>query len=290
MTVVDPGPYYGLDPVLSGTFAFSLHEHDRLEVHDLSTGRRTASKVAPELERSFHRNIVAAPSGNGVCVFGVVVGSRGWWTYKAGCYDQTLTRRWSESFRQPIDSLFDVRQLGPRYLVLDDQSSLGDAQAPPGPGRGIALRWRDGLLTRFDDGTFATFEDLRGDRLRPDIDVFRLTRNLDDDHDLFAYNQATIVDDDERAFALIMNRATSLAGVDRATGRAVFTVPVLVSGRQWELSLAGRYPVVRTQFALAWVLTVHDPLSGEVLYRDTRPWAPPPWRAPVLMPPRCERQ
>ncbi|HLK88276.1 MAG TPA: hypothetical protein VKZ18_00200 [Polyangia bacterium] len=289
MTVVDPGPTHALDPVVSGNVAFSLHEHDRLNVHDLATGRRVASKVVPELERAFRQYIIADPSGSGACVLGIVVGPNDTWTYKAACYDETLTRRWSKSLKRAASSLDDVRQLGPRHLVLDDQRP-SDEGSPPMSGRGIVLRWRDGLVTAFDDATFATFEDLRGDRIRPDIDVFRLTRDLDGDHDLFAYNQATIVNDDERAFALIMNGGTGLAGLDRGTGRALFTVPVPLSGLHWDIGLVGRYPVVRTKFAMAWVLTVHDPLSGEVLYRDARPWSPPAWRAPVLMPPRSERR
>jgi hypothetical protein len=47
-------------------------------------------------------------------------------------------------------------------------------------------------------------------------------------------------------------------------------VPVSLGGLA-AIEIAGGMPVVRTLFDDRWVATVHDPTTGSVLYRDTRP-------------------
>jgi hypothetical protein len=134
------------------------------------------------------------------------------------------------------------------------------------------LRWRDGEVARFNDKTFATLENVQGERLSSDVDVFRRKRDPANEHEDIPLRQAKVAGDEKRAFALIANGATVLAGVDRATGRELFLVP-LPLGDSWNLEIADGMPVVRTRFADRWEVTIHDPTTGSVLYRDTRPLA-----------------
>jgi hypothetical protein len=135
------------------------------------------------------------------------------------------------------------------------------------------MRWRDGQPYRFDDRTVATIEDGNGERLTLDSDVFALTRNLPLQNPAqFLLREAKVVSDDNRAFALIANHATGLAGVDRATGHVLFLIPVSLSA-VWNIDIAAGMPIVRTRDSARWIVTIHDPRTGVVVYRDARPRA-----------------
>ena len=56
------------------------------------------------------------------------------------------------------------------------------------------------------------------------------------------------------------------------TGHVLFLVRVTV-GPVWTLALEGGLPILRSQFTDRWDVTIHDPGTGEVRYRDTRPRA-----------------
>jgi hypothetical protein len=264
------------DPVVTGGLVVSPHQDGRLSVYDAATGKLRASKVAVEIARAFHMHVIANPAGAGACVLGLEVGTHDRWTYRAGCYDDQLARSWTKDLPVNVarERLYDVRQTGPRYLVLDDQSSLADTRAPPGPGNGLVMSWRDGAVTPFHDGTFATLEDARGERLHPD--VFARTKELVVDHEPFADREARVASDDKRTFALIVNGATALAGVDRATGHTLFLVPLPLGALIGPFEIVEGLPIVRTRFSDRWVVTVHDPATGAVLYSDSRPLAPAP--------------
>jgi hypothetical protein len=267
-TIVDRGPHAS-DPIVVGSTIVSPHEDGRINVYDADTGRLRASRVIPELARAYQSWTFGDGAGEGVCVLGLA-GT----TYSAGCYDRTLRRRWASRLPVPKRGAepYDVRQLGPRLLVLDDQSSPNGRFDAPSVGAGVVLSWADGRSTPFSDGTFATIEDRSARRLRPDPDPFTNARLLPPSGDFRDTRDALIVEDESRAFALIANGATALAGVDRSSGRTLFLVPVPV-GRLWKLELANGMPVVRTRFDDHWVVTVHDRKTGTVLYRDARPLA-----------------
>ena len=243
-----------------------------IALYSSATGQLLASKVLPELSRAFQTDILANPALHGICALGLVAGPKNGLTYRAGCYDDSLTPQWSKAFRFGADHPIGVRQLGPEHVVLDDQESVLDsAAAGIGRGRGLVVRWRDGQATPFTDKTFTTLENAGGDPLRTDSDVFELTRTLasaDPMH--LPLRFARVVADGEHVFALIVNGTTALAGIDRAIGHVWFLVRVAV-GPVWTLQLEGGMPVVRSQYAGTWEVTVHDPVTGEVRYRDSRP-------------------
>ena len=274
--VVDDGPH-AMNPLIAGPVVVSPRDNGQINLYDSVGDKPLASKVLPELAGAFHRYVLANPGSGGVCVLGLVAISAKHFTYRAGCYDDMLTLQWTRSLsmKVPRDSIYDVRQLGPYFLVLDDQYSVLDPARPPGPGQGLVLRWRDGEVTRFKDKTFGTLENVQGERLSSDVGVFSRTRDLANEHEDIPLRQAKVAGDGRRAFALIVNGATALAGVDRATGREIFLVPVLLGG-SWKLEIADGMPVVRTRFADRWVVTIHEPTTGSVLYRDTRPLARAP--------------
>jgi hypothetical protein len=263
------------DPIVAGALVLSPHQDGRLSVFDAASGKVRASKIPAELAKAFHTYVIANPGGAGACVLGLEVGNHDRWTYRAGCYDDRLTRSWTKDLPVNVarERLYDVRQTGTRYLVLDDQSSLANTRAPPGPGDGLVMSWRDGSVTPFHDGTFATLEDARGQRLHADVDVFARTKDLVVDHEPFADREARVTGDDRRAFALIVNGATALAGVDRATGHTLFLVPLSLGALIGRFEVVEGFPIVRTRFSDRWVVTVHDPATGAVLYRDSRPLA-----------------
>jgi hypothetical protein len=271
--VVDAGPG-AKTPLLAGPFLVSPHEGGRVELYDSRTDKLRASQVLPELARAFHQYILANPVSDGVCALGLVVLSANRLTYRAGCYDDRFRPQWTKALPMtlPHDPVYDVRQLGPRFLVLDNQYSVLDPSIKGGTPRGLLLRWRDGEVTQVHDQTPATFETPRGDRLIPDSDVFGKTRSLVVEHEEIPLRQAQVDGDDRRTFALIANGATGLAGIDRATGRTLFLVPVALGGL-WKLEMADGLPVVRTQFVDRWEITVFDPTTGRVVYRDARPLA-----------------
>jgi hypothetical protein len=270
VTVVDPGPD-ARKPILTAHSIVSLHERGRLDIYDLQTRRRRASRVLPELRQAVHQDVLVDPAFDGICVLGLVSKTTTQGEYRAGCYDEQLVSRWRKTFsmRVPHDALYDVRQLGPRFAVLDDQSSIDRDQALD-QGRGAILRWRDGELTPLDDRTFATVEDSSGERIpAKDDDIFHRARTIGTPT-FEGPRQAQVVSDDQRAFALIDNRGLALAGVDRATGRTLFVVPIARADIS-RLDIASGLPVIRSQHIDRWVVTVYDPSTGKALYQDARP-------------------
>jgi hypothetical protein len=76
----------------------------------------------------------------------------------------------------------------------------------------------------------------------------------------------------DRVFAVIANGTTALAGIDRSTGHVLFLTPIWV-GTVWSLFVEGGLPIVRSRSSDLWVVTIHDPATGTVRYRDSRPRA-----------------
>jgi hypothetical protein len=274
--VVDAGPNAG-DPFLTESAAVVASRGGKgdIKLYKAGTDRLLARKVIPELSRAFHRYSLANPNPTsaGICALGLAADTETRMTYRAGCYDGRLVPQWTKSLpiAVPRDNVYDVRQLGPEFLVLDDQYCVLDPAKPPGPGHGLVLRWRDGSVSAFDDQTFATIEDVRGERRALASDAFERTGALPaDDPGAFPFREAKIVSDHDRVFALVINRATALAGFDRATGKTLFLVPIAI-GPVRQLDVVADMPVVRTRFADHWLVTVHDPSTGAIRYRDERP-------------------
>ncbi len=277
-TVVDPGPGAG-DPILlnDGATVASVHGDGQVVLYRVDNHQLIASKRMPELSRAFHRRVLAAPAGGGVCVLGLVAAPSGRSVYRAGCYDDTLSALWTKPLPLKLapEVPYDVRQLGPRYLVLDDQESVLQPTLPSGPGRGLILRWRDGQVTFFEDQTFATVEAPDGERLTSTPDVFARTRALGSvaaNGAPFSRREAKVVSDQDHSYVVVVNRSAGLAGVERRTGRTLFLVPMAL-GDSWSLELVAGHPIVRTRFRDHWVVTIHDSTTGATLYRDSRPVA-----------------
>jgi len=79
-----------------------------------------------------------------------------------------------------------------------------------------------------------------------------------------------VSDGRSRSFALIQNGGLALGGVDRATGRTLFLVPVRAA-RVSRLDMAGELQVIRSELDDRWAVTVYDPATGKVLFEDARP-------------------
>jgi len=275
--VIERGPGMG-DPIVTGggRIVASIHEGGRISLFRAGTHARVGSKVVPELERAFRRDVLPGPDSHGICVLGLSAVA-GRMFYRAGCYDDGLGRRWTKSLPLKVasDTQYEVRQLGPRYLVLDDQNSERESPLPAEPGPALVLRWKDGDVTLVHDQTFATIEDSSGERASPPPNVFVRTRELDSiasNGAGFPRREAEVVSDDQRSFAIIVNRAAGLAGVDRKTGRVLFLVPLRL-GDTWSLELAAGHPVIRTRSVDSWRASIYSPTSGAVLYQDVRPRA-----------------
>lgn len=269
-TAIDSGTV-ALDPFVAGDAIVSPHADGRVDLYDVATGQRRATRVLPELPRAFHRYLLPDPGSDGVCALGLVSQSSKLMTYRAGCYDGRLTSRWNKTLpmHPPRDPVYDVRQLGPRFLVLDDQYSVLDPSLPPGPGRGYLLRWRDGQMTPFEDQTFATVENSAGERTSNESAPFRRARDLPGPPAVGQPRNAQVVSDNRKTFALITNRGTALAGIDGSTGMTTFLVPVTV-GALAKLDVADGMPVIRTQLDNRWVVTVHEATTGRVVFQDAR--------------------
>ena len=276
--IVDDGPDVR-DPVVvaGGAIVASVRGGGRVSLYAAGSGEKVVSRVLPEIARAMHTRVMADPAGGGVCAIGL--GQRsGAMAYHAGCYDRALKPLWTKwlPLKLTPDVQFQVAQLGPRFLVLDDQESVLNPWLPGGPGSGWVLNWNDGELTPFKGDTFATVESPAGTRLRPQPDFFAQTAQFDSvaaNGAPFPRRVAQVVSDHGRAYAIVVNRAAGLAGVDTTTGRTLFLVPLRL-GDTWSLDVMEGYPVVRTEFTNSWIATVHDPETGATLYRDERPRTP----------------
>jgi hypothetical protein len=216
-TVVDPGPGAG-DPILidDGAIVASVHGDGHVVLYGADNHQLVARKRMLELARAFHRHVLAAPAGGGVCVLGLVAGPSGRSAYRAGCYDDTLSPLWTKPLPLKLapEVPYDVRQLGPRYLVLDDQEAGLQPTLPLGPGRGFILRWRDGQVTFFEDQTFATIEAPDGERLTSTPEVFARTGALGSaaaNGAAFSRREAKIVSDRDHSYVVVVNRSAGLA-------------------------------------------------------------------------------
>ena len=270
-TVIDAGPQ-ALDPVLAGDAIAVAHDDGHLDLYDLATGQRRGARVIREFARASVMRVLANPSGEGVCVLGFWPLSPRRAAYRAGCYDARLAPRWTRtvSMMLPRDAIYDVRQLGPRFLVLDDQYSPYDPERSPGIGRGVLLRWRDGQITPFDDQIFATLDDASGERLPASSDdVFHRARELAGDHPSAGVREAQVAGDDKQTFVLIQNGGVALAAVDRAGNRTRFLVAVPAAHAP-KLEIAAGMPVIRSHLDDRWLVTVHDPATGKLLFQDAR--------------------
>lgn len=278
VSLIDPGPGVG-DPVVTGDgqVIASVNDRGRVTLFRARSHTRVGSKVVPELDRAFHREVLPGPDGAGICALGLFASS-GRLHYRAGCYDDAFGRKWTKSLPLKLasENQYEVAQLGPRYLVLVDQTSEREPPLPPEPGPTLLLRWADGDVTLTHDQTFATIDDSQGRRSSLTPDAFVRTRELDSissNGAAFPRRQASVVSDEEHSYAIIVNRAAALAGVDRRSARVLFLVP-LGLGDMWSLELASGYPVVRTRFTDHWRASVYSPNSGALLYQDVRPRTP----------------
>jgi hypothetical protein len=248
--------------------------HGRVTLFDTATNKQLASKQLPELVRSLHPYLI--PSGTAadrLCALGLFAAGGRPPVYKAGCYDGALARVWHKVL--PADDVtppLGVRQAGPHHLLLDDQSTPIDPSTATKQGRGLVVRLRDGVITPFDDGTFAILENAAGDRLPMQIEREMLAevRRLRADSPRPSYREARCAAIGKRVFALVKNGSTGLVGVDAETSRVLFAVPVGLD-QTYALEIAAGFPIVRTLFGDRWRASIHDPATGRVLYKDERP-------------------
>jgi hypothetical protein len=96
-----------MNPLVAGAVVVSPRDNGQINLYDGVGGNLRASKVLPELSRAFHRYVLANPGSGGVCVLGLVAVSAKHFTYRAGCYDDTLTSQWTRSLsmKLPRDSI-----------------------------------------------------------------------------------------------------------------------------------------------------------------------------------------
>ena len=179
---------------------------------------------------------------------------------------------------KPVDIIpspkhgYDLRQIGPFRAIFQDEPPIWTGERSPGSSRGAILDWRNGTVTQFDDGTFATIEDSAGLRITsPEVSgVFDRAQALQVDHDHFAAPDALTARDASRAFIVIRNGSSGLAGIDLSTWRVSFLVPLAVGAGRTTVEIASGFVIVRTQSQSNWRATIHDPITGRVLYRATR--------------------
>jgi hypothetical protein len=287
LAVVDPGPQV-VEATVRGRLVAAYRDDGVVSLYRAGTNRRLASNRLPELARALDGGLVIPRSSEGLCVYGRHVPERppGSWAYKLGCYDGALSPRWrkSVSFRlSPEVAHADlltitsqmVHQEGPYHLVLNDQQEVDQKQV-----NGVVVRWRDGLSTTFQDHTYATLEDERGERVPAPgaLAAFAGGATTDVEHDFFGSSNAAVAYDRSRAYVLITdNRSPQLVAVDLRSARVLFRVPLRLGVLSHTLEVAEGLPIVRTQLwtkPSRWRATVHDPETGRVLYEDERPAAP----------------
>jgi hypothetical protein len=283
--VLDRGP--DVDQVVSGGGYLAVHH--RSGVVAVFDGERQTVVARKPLAELLHApaggQLLVSPVVEGWCVLGFsrTGARRQVWAYKLGCYDWRLSRLWSKaiSFDLPpeanttdSDPLGAIRQDGPCRFVANDQPLRYPGR---GRGKGIVVRWRDGAVEHFADHTFATIDQAGCERstVPAVLNVFAMKVAPDPRQEEFPISSAVVAQDGHRAFALIMDGATRLAGVDLAAQKVLFVTAVPLGAAAQKLDIVGGYPVVRTRFLgnprQYWRASIHDPETGRVLYEDERP-------------------
>ncbi len=270
---LDDGPE-AMDGVAVGSLVAVWRNSGLVTLFDTASNRQVARRMLPKLSRAKYAELLASPAASGPCLVAHEQGPklRNGWACRVGCYDRRLKPLWERTISFPFDpetAYAMIRQAGPGHVVLDDQ--------PPGmprrgQGRGVTVRLRDGEVSEFADGTFATLEKRDGELVtaRAVLDLLRPPSKQAWDHPGFAFRSARVVSDGERAYALIVNESTELAGVELSSGRVMFRVPVALGNAVWTLEMARGFPIVRSRSEREWRASIHDPATGRVLYEDQR--------------------
>jgi hypothetical protein len=282
--VLDRGP--DVDQVLvNGGYVAAHHVTGMVSVFERATQKAVTRKVLPELTTAPRGGeLIVSPEVDGWCARGFIRnhGASQRWAFRLGCYDHHLTRLWSKSVsfdlppepnRSSNEPLFAIRQQGPCYFVANDQPFTF---ASDGRGKGLIVRWSRGQVEVFDDHTFATVETPRCERLTSPTALQALTRTVPPDprQEAFQTRSALTASDAHRAFALIIDGATRLTGVDLTTQRVLFVTAVPLGAVRQKLDIIAGYPVIRTRFlgtaGQFWRASIHHPDTGRVLYEDER--------------------
>lgn len=270
---LDDGPEV-MEGVAVGPLVAVRSRSGRVTLFDAATNSQVVRKALPELVRALHPQLFASPGASGPCVVAHKMDPKlpNGWAYRIGCYDRRLERLWKRTISFPLDpeaTYFMVRQAGPHHVVLDDQPL---DERGRGQGRGVTVRLRDGTISEFADGTFASLEKRGGERVTAQavLDLLRPPPKPAWDHPGFAFRSARVAVDGERAYALIVNESTELVGVELSSGRVLFRVPVALGNADWALELARGFPIIRSRSEREWRASIHDPSTGRVLYEDQR--------------------
>jgi hypothetical protein len=263
-----------MEGVAVGSLVAVRNSRGLVMLFDTASNRRVARKMLPELARALHPQLFASPGASGPCAVAHKMDPKepNGWAYRIGCYDRRLERLWKRTISFPLDpeaTYFMVRQAGPHHVVLDDQPLDEKGR---GQGRGVTVRLRDGTISEFANGTFATLEKRDGQRVTVPavLDLLHPPSKPAWDHPGFAFRGARVASDGERAYALIVNETTELAGVELSSGRVLFRVPVALGNAVWTLEMARGFPIVRSRSEREWRASIHDPATGRVLYEDQR--------------------
>lgn len=277
---LDQGPEI-LDLVAGESLVATRRADGRVRLFDSATGKRLADKTLALLSKAMSdTHLVADPLGDGICVYAVKLHDFGplGWHYDAGCFDRRLAPRWSKTLSAAslkADRRFWVLQRGPFHLVLTNQPEQPESlAAPSGPNRGVVVRWRDGEVSAVEDGTFATVEDARGERLESPavLELFSRALRATPESEPYGWIRAQSVLAGQSIFSLFRRESNSgLGAFDLAEKRVAFVIGVPLGAGATSLEVASGMPIVRTQLARRLRVTVHDPATGQVLYKDERP-------------------
>ena len=277
-TIVDEGRRVQLG-IATPDFVVSDHGGGRITLFDARDNKPIVSKVLRPLVHMQMEvdSLVPRPDAPGICFLGVVadgIFSSNEAGYTAACFDETLRPVWTKKlgFGRRAKFGYDVRQGGPTHLVLRDDIFDSDEKTQKSL-RGVVIRWRDGEVTPFDDGTFATIEDEHGERITAPalLEVFAATKDLPMGNEWHRRAEAVTRVDGHRAFVLIKNEKSGLAGFDLVDKRVLFLVQAPVGQEGLSLDVVAGFPVVRSKVDAYPHVRVYDPQSGRVLYSDRRP-------------------
>jgi hypothetical protein len=275
------------DLIAHGANLLAADDEGRVTVFEAVNNEKLASRVLPELEGSTLDDALVSHPDGAICVVGqssdprasALHGIQMPSTFALGCYDRELGSIWRKEVKfdvLPGEAPYQVVQLGPYHLVLEDQPNPGE-DTPEVAGRGAIVRWRDGAVTAFSDHVFGTIEDANGDRLTtaPAADAFKAPIEPHWEREAIGVDRAIVRRSASRAYVLIAqgDKATGLSAFDTATGKPLFRTPVPLGASSWQLEIVGGYPIVRTSFIQnveKTRVTIHDPDTGAVLYQDER--------------------